>query len=135
MATYQQTPTSLIVQCSDEADRAVMIAALVDAGWHSADLQFPDLKLDPTGKSKPLARALAAIIRAGAVPVATATRREWEHRVVVQEWNKARSEPVLVVDDRRMVLTGHGATFTGREIDGPLWGDQVCYAYYVGENA
>ena len=146
MATFIRVGMCVTITCIDAADRAAMIAALVKSGWASADCQFPSLVLDPTSpKAKKLDRIVANITAAGATVPAIKLQATgclpqgaaWVERRIVQasddaQRNILRFNNTIAADDgRTLTLTGFGRAFPGREIDGPLWGDAVCFAYYA----
>ena len=138
MATFVRVGMCVTITCIDAADRATMIAALVKSGWASADCQFPSLVLDPTSpKAKKLDGIVANITAAGATAPAAKPQATWVERRIVQasddaQRNILRFNNTIAADDgRTLTLTGFGQAFRGREIDGPLWGDAVCYAYYA----
>ena len=138
MATFTRIGMCVTITCDDDADRALMIAALIRSGWASADCQFPSLILNPTSpKSKKLDAIVANITAAGATAPTARLASTWVERRIVQATDDAQrnvrrfSTTIASDDGRTLTLTGFGQAFRGREIDGPLWGDAVCYAYYA----
>lgn len=129
----QGSLTALAIECATLSEA---LAVLETIARHTTRAAFHDGTLIRIScKAREAAQIQASVEQMPAAPAApaaatTAPEQAWRYRELVSV-QFGRAAATREINGQTLRFTGYGTEFRGREIDGPLWGEAVRYAYYA----